>query len=103
MKTRLGVRANLLENGWYNTAVGKHDKLLRKILSGRSDANVDFHELRSLLLHLGLNERVRGSHHIFFREDIKSFLNLQSTRGKAKPYQVRQTREFIVLNQLAEE
>ena len=83
--------------------MSKHDKVLRKVLSGRSDANIDFHDLRSLLLHLGLEERIRGSHHLFFRHDIVDFLNLQSSKGKAKPYQVRQTRDFIVRNDLAEE
>lgn len=42
-----------------------HDKLLRRILEGRSDANIDFSDLRALLLHFAFEERVRGSHHIF--------------------------------------
>lgn len=76
--------------------MSKHDKLLRRILGGRSDANIDFRDLRSLLLRLGLQERTRGSHYIFFREGVEEFLNIQSTTGKAKPYQVRQTRDYLV-------
>jgi hypothetical protein len=41
------------------------DQLLNQILGGRSDANVSFNELLSLLRGLGFSERVRGSHHIF--------------------------------------
>jgi hypothetical protein len=52
--------------------------------------------LRALLFHLGFSERIRGSHHIFFREDVNEILNLQ-TKGKlAKPYQVKQVRELLL-------
>jgi hypothetical protein len=47
--------------------MGKHDKLLRRILGGRSDAGIALTDLRALLLHLGFEERIRGSHHIFRR------------------------------------
>ncbi|TAK62363.1 MAG: type II toxin-antitoxin system HicA family toxin [Bacteroidetes bacterium] len=49
----------------------KHEKLLWTILSGYSDANIAFEELCQLLLHLGFEERVRGSHHIFSREGVE--------------------------------
>ena len=39
----------------------KHVKLFVKVLSGRSDANIDFDELRRLLTHLGFVARVGGS------------------------------------------
>jgi predicted RNA binding protein YcfA (HicA-like mRNA interferase family) len=52
--------------------------------------------MNSLLLHLGFQERTRGSHHVFFREDIEELLNVQSSSGKAKPYQVRQTRDYLI-------
>ncbi len=76
--------------------MSKHDKLLRRILSGQSDANIAFRDLRSLLLHLGFHERTSSSHHLFLQENIKEFLNLQSSSGKAKAYQVRQTRRYLV-------
>jgi hypothetical protein len=34
--------------------MGTHGKLLLRILDGRSDANIEFSDLRSLLLHLGV-------------------------------------------------
>ena len=74
--------------------------LRQKILSGRSDANVRFEELRSYLLRLGFNERVRGSHHIFRREDVRELITLQRDGSQAKPYQVRQVRQAILRNHL---
>lgn len=44
--------------------MGKYDKLLIKILRGTSDQNIDFEGLRKLLLKLGFEERIKGSHHI---------------------------------------
>ncbi len=37
---------------------------LDKVLSGLSDRNIRFDELRKLLLSLDFNERVKGDHHI---------------------------------------
>jgi hypothetical protein len=45
--------------------MSQKDKLLDQILGGRSDANVSFNDLLSLLRSLGFSERIRGSHHIF--------------------------------------
>lgn len=75
--------------------MGKAEKLLDKILSGTSDQNIRFSELRNLLISLGLQERIRGSHHIFEGPAIKGIINLQPDQGKVKPYQVKQVREFI--------
>lgn len=79
-----------------------HDKLLRRILEGRSDANIDFSDLRALLLHFAFEERVRGSHHIFRRNGIEERINLQKQGSKAKPYQVRQVRAVILHYRLGE-
>lgn len=75
--------------------MSRHERLLQTILLGRSDANIRFAELRSLLLRLGFDERVRGSHHIFTRDDIEEQINLQEKGGAAKVYQVRQVRRII--------
>ena len=70
---------------------------MERILSGCSDANIPFGRLCTLLRHLGFKERVRGSHHIFTREDIPVPLGLQETReATAKPYPVKQVREFLI-------
>lgn len=82
--------------------MGKHEKLLRRVLEGRSDANIGFQDLRGLLLHLGFEERTKGSHHIFRRADVENRINLQQEGSKAKPYQVRQVRAVIIRYKLGE-
>jgi predicted RNA binding protein YcfA (HicA-like mRNA interferase family) len=74
----------------------RHDKLLERILCGTSDANIPFAELCQLLYHLGFDERIRGSHHIFTQEGIREIMNIQPRGTKAKPYQVKQVRELIL-------
>ena len=76
--------------------MSRHERLVRTILRGRSDANVRFNELRALLRYLGFEERVRGSHHLFNKEGIVEIINLQSRGGHAKPYQVKQVRRLIL-------
>ncbi len=79
-----------------------HDKLLRRILAGRADADVEFQDLCALLMHFGFDERIRGSHHVFRRADIEERINLQKQGNKAKPYQVRQVRAVILRYKLGE-
>ena len=74
----------------------KHEKLLITILRGTSDANVSFTEIRHLLCSMGFEERVRGSHHTFFKKGVWEIINLQPRDGKAKPYQVKQVRHIIL-------
>jgi len=76
--------------------MSQRDKLVSHILGGRSDANVSFNDLLSLLRWLGFDERVRGSHHIFTRAGIEEILNLQPKGAKAKAYQVKQVRNVIL-------
>jgi len=83
--------------------VGKHDKLLDKILRGTSDASIPFDSLCHLLRKLGFGSRVRGSHHIFYRDGIEEILNLQPRGSNAKPYQVKQVRHVILKYNLADE
>lgn len=84
-------------------ALSKVTKTLDRVLRGTTDANVGFDDLRALLRHLGFEERVRGSHHIFSRSQVVEILNLQPKAGKAKAYQVKQVRNVIVSNELAGE
>lgn len=74
----------------------KYDKLQRIILLHRSDANIRFSDICQLIMHLGFRERIKGDHHIFTKEGVEEILNLQSRRGKAKPYQVKQVRDVIL-------
>lgn len=83
--------------------MGKHEKLLIQILRGTSDANIPFNGLCSLLKHLGFDERIRGSHHIFTKDGVDEIVNLQPKDGKTKPYQVKQIRNVILKYKLGEE
>jgi len=76
--------------------VGQHEELRLRILQGKSDANVDFDDLRHLLQWLGFEERTRGSHHIFRRPGVRELINLQREGSKAKAYQVRQVRRVLL-------
>ena len=76
------------------------DGIRGRILSGRSDANIRFDDLRHFLLRLGFVERVRGSHHIFRKEGVRERLNIQRDGSHAKPYQVRQVRQAVLRNKL---
>lgn len=82
--------------------MSQQDKLLAKILRGTSDANSLFVQLCQLLVALGFEERIRGSHHIFSKEGIEEILNLQPKQGKAKAYQVKQVRTMILKYKLGE-
>ncbi len=66
--------------------------ILRRVLSGVSDAGIRFVDLTQLLNAMGFGERIRGDDHIFHREGVAEILNLQPRRGLAKPYQVKQVR-----------
>ena len=70
--------------------------MVQKILSGRQDTSVDFYEAVTLLQALGFSLRIRGSHHIFDREDVDELINIQPNGSKAKAYQVKQIRDLIL-------
>ncbi|MHB8280457.1 MAG: type II toxin-antitoxin system HicA family toxin [Candidatus Humimicrobiaceae bacterium] len=76
--------------------MSKLEKTLLKILSGFSDKNISFSEFHSVLKYLGFEERIKGSHHIFFKDGIEEIFNIQPKKSKAKPYQVKQVRNIIL-------
>jgi len=82
--------------------VARIEKIVSQVLSGTSDANVAFEDLRTLLLSLGFRERIRGSHHIFRRTGIDEMINLQREGAQAKQYQVKQVRAVILKYRLQE-
>ena len=73
----------------------RNDPLMRRILSGESDANIRFSDLRRLLLRLGFEERISGSHHVFGRTGIRESINVQPQGGEVKSYQVQQVRRIF--------
>ena len=79
------------------------EPILLQVLRGSADANIRFSELRGLLSRLGFAERIKGSHHIFTREDVAEILNLQPRNSLAKPYQVKQVRKILIRYKLAQE
>ena len=76
--------------------MGKNEILYEHIMLRRSDANVAFERLCTLLARLGFTERIKGDHHIFTMENVEEILNLQPRDGKAKSYQVKQVRDVIL-------
>ena len=76
--------------------MGRHDRLLTQLLGGRADANVGFEAMCALLRRLGVQERTRGSHHVFRRTGVEELINMQRDGDKAKVYQVRQVRAVLV-------
>ena len=82
----------------------RHEKVLRRVLSGTADDAIGFEELCGLLRRLGFGERQRrSSHRIFFRDGVQEILNLQPRGSHAKGYQVRQVREVVLKYGLAKE
>ncbi len=76
--------------------MSKTSKFMFVILSGKSDANIDFTALCRLLNEFGFNERIKGSHHIFTKEEVEEIINIQPVGSKAKAYQVKQVRNLIL-------
>ncbi len=80
--------------------MSKFEKTMLRILRGTSDTNIKFDDLCQLLLAVGFDERIRGSHHIFSKNGVEEILNLQPKGSQAKPYQVKQVRNLLVAHKL---
>lgn len=79
-------------------------KIIEKILSGTSDVNIKFSELRKFVISLGFNERIKGDYFIYFKSGIAEIIKFQHKKdGKAKPYQVKQVRNLILKYKLVKE
>ena len=76
--------------------MSRYQRLIQRILRGQSDANIRFADLRALMQHMGFDERIRGSHHLYRRQGVAEKVNLQRDDANAKPYQVRQVRRLIL-------
>ena len=71
-------------------------KILSDVLSGVKDNNISFSDLRKLLDTLGFRHRVKGSHFIYWKDEVEEIINIQSDGNKAKSYQVKQVRNIIL-------
>jgi predicted RNA binding protein YcfA (HicA-like mRNA interferase family) len=79
-------------------------KFLFKILSAQNDKSIKFEELCIFLTKLGFEQRIKGSHHIFYKEKIEEIINLQPNKEKhAKSYQVKQVRDILIKYKLGAE
>lgn len=67
-------------------------KVYNAIMSGKSDSNISFADLRKILESFGFSCRIKGDHFIYYRSDIPEILNIQPIGNKAKAYQVKQAR-----------
>ena len=58
--------------------------------------NLRFRDLIRMVEGFGFRlARVKGSHHILTHPSIPELVNLQSVRGKCKPYQVKQVLDLV--------
>ncbi len=80
--------------------MGEYDKFLTRLMLGNSDNNIDFQLLCGLIVRLGFDSRIEGSHHIFWKNGVEDIMNLQPKNKLAKPYQVKQVRNIILKYQL---
>lgn len=60
------------------------------------DGNINFSDLKNLMTALGFNERIKGDHFIYTKENIYEIINLQPLNNKSKSYQVKQVRNIIL-------
>lgn len=76
------------------------EKLMYSIMSGKQDRNIKFKDLQKLLDVLGFEYRVKGDHFIYFYKDLPENINIQPIGNMAKPYQVKQVRNYLLKYQL---
>ncbi|WP_345123460.1 hypothetical protein [Hymenobacter antarcticus] len=77
--------------------MSQRQKFLAQLLSAQNSSNLDFAALVNLLLFLGFEQRIRGSHHLFTKTVIEEIINLQPANGSSvKPYQAKQVRAVLL-------
>ena len=55
--------------------MSKYEKLLFKLLSGKNDTNFAFSDLCKLLDELGFDRRIKGSHDIYYKNNVDEIIN----------------------------
>ncbi len=73
--------------------MSSRDKLIQRILSGAK--NVSFDEVESLLLWLGFNVKVSGSHHVFRKLSGCCTVSIKK-RSQLLAYQIDDLREVLI-------
>lgn len=88
-----------------HTAMSKSKKSLQRLLSGTSDVNFTFEELRRVLLRLGFEQRSPksgSSHYTFVHPGADSILTIPKQKP-LKPVYVKNARKIITENQLTDD
>ena len=75
-------------------------KIYKAVLSGEKDKNMRFSDIQKLLESFDMQCRIKGDHFIYSNTKYNDILNIQPNNGMAKPYQVRQIRNFIHKNNI---
>ena len=75
--------------------MGKKDKPMEELVSGINVYDIPFRDLCKILETVGFQERIKGDHHIFYKDGIEEIINIQPNHSKAKAYQVRQIRKLF--------
>lgn len=57
--------------------MNQREKLIDKILSGTSDNNLNFNDLRTLLESFNIKLRIKGDRYIHYKEGIEEIINIQ--------------------------
>ena len=71
--------------------MSKFEKLVKRVLKGQPTS---FEEAETLLLKLGFDKEVSGSHHVFRKKGYKKNISLKK-RTQLLPYQLRYLREVL--------
>jgi len=72
------------------------EKIFMDVMLGRKDNNIKFSDLQKLLDVLGFEVHTKGSHNIYSYDGAVELINIQPIGNKAKGYQVKQVRNFIL-------
>ena len=72
------------------------EKLFQTVMSGTQDRNIKFNDLQKLLDVLGFESRIKGDHFIYYYKGLPENLNIQPVGNMAKPYQVKQVRNYLL-------
>ena len=72
--------------------MSKLEKLIEKIFQGR---DVSYEEAENLLLKLGFDIDIRGSHHIFRKKGYAKNISLKR-RSQLHPYQLKELKEVLL-------
>ena len=71
-------------------------KVYDAVMSGKSDNNIRFSDLRNLLESMNFGYRMKGDHFIYYHDDIPDIINIQPNGSKAKGYEVKQIRLMFI-------